>query len=87
MIFNLKREKNISICVYVITSSMYKSLDTLEVFGLLVFVQLRITCIQEEPIHVFCRPYPNTCHSSVKPVLVTVLWDMYRYVHSLKYGA
>ena len=46
-----------------------------------------ITCIQEEPIHVFYRPYPNTCHSSVKPVLVTVYRDMYRYVHSLKYGA
>ena len=52
-------------------------LDTWEVFGLLVFLQLRISCKQKEPIHVFCRPHPNT-QVSLKPVLVTVLWDMYR---------
>ena len=36
----------------------------------------------------FCRPSPNTCHSSVKPVLVNVLWDMHtvQSVHSLRDG-
>ena len=62
-------------------------LDTWEVFGLLVFLQLIISCKQEEPIHVFCRPHPNT-QVSLKPVFVTVLWDMYtvQCVNSLRDG-
>ena len=76
--YDLQIEKRIlSFSLFAFTSSMYTS-QCYSILGLLVFLQLRIRCKQEEQIHGFCRPYPNTCHSSVKPVWVTVLWDLYR---------